>query len=264
MRKINQSAEDQISLAKITEAKLAISLVDLTNLDENAKEHQILYLIQRALKYKVACVCVYPKWIEIAKPLLERQHIKVATVVNFPSGNQNVDFVLAETKDALEKGADEIDVVFPYEAYIAGDTTKALNLISEVAKLCHNYPTKPLIKVILESGAFEQPELLAQACHDLINCNVDFLKTSTGKISQGANLHAVMIMLLTIKEASSQGKTMGLKISGGLKQFTQLHDYFLLTSEIVGEDFLNKNTFRIGASSLLDDLVQTISGLAHG
>lgn len=249
------------TLDEIDEAKLALSLIDLTNLDEGAQEYQILYLCERAIKYSVAGVCVYPQFVATVREILAPQKIKVATVANFPEGNHPLKDTLAIINSALEKGADEIDVVFPYQQYLIGDVIKACDYIRECKKVCGD----KTLKVILETGAFVDSDQILPASIDVIAAGADFLKTSTGKIAEGATLLAAIMMLLAIKEAQSKNsQAVGLKISGGIKQLPQVLSYFALVRKIISDDFLKPSTFRIGASSLLDELIPYASGVKHG
>ncbi|MGE3920487.1 MAG: deoxyribose-phosphate aldolase [Gammaproteobacteria bacterium] len=247
----------QASLEQIDAANQAMHLLDLTNLDENAEEHHILYLTGLAVKYHVAAVCVYPKYISIARSHIHEAKIKVATVANFPTGDLPEDTVAHEIESAINAGADEIDVVFPYKKYLAGDVQAALSLVKTAKNICGS---NILLKVILETGAFNGADDILHASRDVIASGADFIKTSTGKIPQGASLVAAIMMLSAIKEAHEQNRQVGLKISGGVRHLDQVLQYFALAREIISSEFIHKDTFRIGASSLLDELVKYASG----
>ncbi|WP_235603283.1 deoxyribose-phosphate aldolase, partial [Piscirickettsia litoralis] len=145
----------------------------------------------------VAAVCVYPQFVSLAKKLLKDKKIQVATVVNFPLGNESADKIFTEIKQALVEGADEIDLVIPYQEYLQqGYSDHALMLVRESKASCQN----KLLKVILETGELKSQELIFKAASDAIISGADFIKTSTGKTPVGATLEAVEVMLSAIKE----------------------------------------------------------------
>lgn len=231
-------------------AKKVLSLIDLTSLNNDDTPEIIDCLCKKAVNSfgHVAAVCVYPKFVAQAKKLLNNSPVKIATVTNFPTGGQPLEDVLAQTKTALMDGADEIDMVIPYQAYLAGEQQVVKNYITASKKVCG---TKAL-KVILETGALADSRVIAEVSRIAILAGADFLKTSTGKISIGATLEAAQVMLEAIKES---GKPVGFKASGGVKTVKQAADYLYLAEEIMGEKWVSSNTMRFGASSLLDDIL---------
>tara|TARA_R110000868_G_scaffold10639_4_gene51662 strand:- start:65955 stop:66668 length:714 start_codon:yes stop_codon:yes gene_type:complete len=229
-----------------------ISLIDLTSLNENDTDADIIALCEAAqtVKGPVAAVCVYPKFVTLAKQQLAGSGIQVATVTNFPSGTEPLEDTLALTKQCLADGADEIDVVIPYCNYLGGNTEAVVSLVQQSKQCCGNKK----LKVILETGALKDPELIKQVSLDVINAGADFIKTSTGKINTGATLDAAQAMIDAI---SASGKNVGIKISGGVKTFDHAVAYLQAAQKVLGEDWLNANHFRIGASSLLTNLLQS-------
>lgn len=217
-------------------------LVDLTCLDEQAIAADIQALVEKAQQDQVAAICVYPKhleWIPAISP------IQRATVVNFPSGDHIHDQVLTHIEQAIAKqNADEIDYVFAYSAYLAGQRSHALGWCQEAYQLCQEHGR--MFKVIIETGAMPTIDMIYKLSGDIIEKGCDILKTSTGKIPVGASLQAAFAMLTAIKDSQSQT---GIKISGGVKTLAQASAYVHLAEHML-EQTANKKWFRIGASQI--------------
>lgn len=228
--------------------KEAIALIDLTLLDEEASDLALLNLSEKANHHQVAALCVLPKHLQQIKL---SQGIQLATVLNFPEGNQRTQEVLA-TLDSLltHSKVDEIDYVFPHQTYLEGEKQFALSQCQQAYELCQQQDV--IFKVILETGALLSLELIYQLSQEVMHGGCDFLKTSTGKIAQGATLSAAFTMLKAI--ADNQANC-GLKISGGIKKKEQAWPYMVLAQQMGRRD-LHKSWFRIGASSLLDELIK--------
>jgi deoxyribose-phosphate aldolase len=234
-----------------------ISLMDLTslNLDDNADK--IRNLCEQGISSygAVAAVCIYPEFVEIASSALENTEVRVATVANFPYGNESVQDVLKTIRAAIENGADEIDVVIPYQSYLQGNRIETQDLVRACKEACQGV----CLKVILETGALEKPEIIAKASKDVLEAGADFLKTSTGKISIGASLEAAEVMLREINNHyQATGKMAGFKASGGVKTVEQAEAYIELATRIMGADYITADYFRFGASSLLDNVLKSI------
>lgn len=230
-------------------------LLDLTSLNDNDTEASIATFIQKALSSygHVAAVCVYPQFIRLVADQFAGSKVKAATVANFPEGSSSLETVLLEIGSALEDGAQEIDVVFPYERYLAGERQYAQTFVSECKAAC-GHDVK--LKVILETGALQDPAIIADAAYDAIAAGADFLKTSTGKMSEGATLEAAATLLLVIRHARSQiSRPIGFKASGGIRSVDQAAQYVELADNIMGHDWVTPETFRIGASKLVDELL---------
>lgn len=240
------------------EAALAVALMDLTSLNSNDDSAAINTLVN-SINPKLgtpAAVCVYSDFVAEAKIALatrELSHIKVATVINFPTGDAPLNTVINETLIAIERGADEIDLVIPYKALIAGDKSRVLKYVTESKKACGS---RALLKVIIESGELQTPDLIASATLLAIKGGADFVKTSTGKVAVNATLDATKTILNTIKES---GKLVGFKAAGGVKTVADASDYLTLASTIMGNDYLQANTFRFGASSLLTNVYAVLN-----
>ena len=229
-----------------------LSLLDLTSLNEDDTPAVIDALCSNATQSigKVAAVCVYPSFVAQSRARLpESSGINVATVVNFPTGNEPLADVLAQTQQALADGANEIDLVFPYQALQQGDAATGEAMCSQIATLVHQHSGS--LKVILETGALS-PEHIAQAAQIAIAAGADFLKTSTGKIAHGASLEASAILLDQIAQAK---QPVGLKISGGVRDIATAQAYIAQAAAQMGESWVQPENFRIGASSLLKELI---------
>ena len=229
-------------------AQALVSNLDLTSLSKNDNETSISDLCDRAITPcgRVAAICVYAKFIPLVQKLANG--IKIATVVNFPQGGTDIEAAVAETKKAIAFGADEIDAVFPYHAFLDGKIEVCRDFLTAITKTTS--PRK--LKIILESGAFPNTRTLQDACRLCLEYNINFLKTSTGKTEVSATVDAANAILEVIHETP---RNVGFKASGGIKTFEQARQYYILAQSIMGEDWPNPEHFRIGASSLLDDLI---------
>ncbi len=240
-----------------TSAAQAVALMDLTTLNDSDTTQTINHLIA-SIEPKLgipAAVCVYSQFVSDAKLALaerELQQVKVATVTNFPSGEQSLEQVLNETLFAIERGADEIDLVIPYKALIAGDERKVLEYVKASEEACGS---QAQLKVIIESGELSD-DLIAKATKLAIDGGADFVKTSTGKVAVNATLAATDIMLSTIK---ASGKKVGFKAAGGVRTVTDAAEYLALAESIMGEAYLQPELFRFGASGLLKDVYATLN-----
>jgi deoxyribose-phosphate aldolase len=238
-------------------ARAAISLLDLTDLADDHSAAGIDRLCQRAAEHQVAAVCVWPEHVSRCVELLADSGVGIATVVNFPQGNQQAGKVLEETLTALSDGATEIDVVMPYKMFRNGDVKPTAAMIEAVGDLV---APPGILKVILETSELPDSASVRSAVELAIGLGADFVKTSTGKAPGGANLDAVRVMLGAIADAD---RSVGIKPSGGVKTFDDAMAYLDLAAEVMGNDWAVPATFRFGASSLLDALlVQIETGAA--
>jgi deoxyribose-phosphate aldolase len=179
--------------------------------------------------------------------------IRIATVVNFPSGEMKMEDVLAETRDAVADGADDIDLVIPYRALAAGDDKAVTDMVSAVKGACGS----AILKTILETGELKDISLIRRASDLSIAAGADFIKTSTGKVAVNATLEAADIMLQAIRDSR---KKVGFKPAGGISTVADAALYLRLADTIMGEDWVMPSTFRFGASGLLDDVIAVLSG----
>ena len=242
----------------VADAKLALSLMDLTSLNDNDDEHSITALID-SIDPEVglpAAICVYPQFVGLVKAQLQQKGwstIKVATVTNFPSGAEPLAQVLAHTEQAIAAGADEIDLVLPYQQFIAGDPDTPWQYVHS-SKACCNGRAK--LKVIIESGVLGKSKTIEEATTLAIVAGADFVKTSTGKVATNATPEAASAMLKAIK---ASGKPVGFKASGGVKSVAQAQTYLQLAADIMGPQWLTPANFRFGASSLLQDITAVVN-----
>lgn len=240
-------------------ARRAIGLIDLTDLADDHSPAGIDDLCRRAREHGTAAVCVWPEYVARCAGLLAGSGVRVATVVNFPSGDEPVGTVVSTSETALADGADDIDLVLPYRAFLAGDADRAATVVDAVAALI-GAPT--LLKVILETGAFEDAASIASAARLAIDHGADFVKTSTGKIPAGASLPAARAMLGEIAAAAERGRSVGLKPSGGIRTYDDAVAYLELADQVMGAGWSTPATFRYGASGLLDALLAELDGAA--
>lgn len=240
-------------------AARALALLDLTDLSDDASEAGTLALCRKALAPPgaVAAICIWPRFVASARAVLAGAPLRIATVVNFPAGGTDIAAVTAETEAALAAGADEIDLVLPWRAFLAGDTQTARDMVAAVRQACG----ASTLKVILETG--EYPDLAAvKAASELaIAAGADFIKTSTGKTAHSASLPAVQVMLDVIKAA---GRPVGLKPSGGIRTLADSQAYLALADATMGPGWATAKTFRFGASGLHQVLVDAIEGRSAG
>ncbi|WHP48088.1 deoxyribose-phosphate aldolase [Mannheimia bovis] len=243
-------------------AEIALSLMDLTTLNDNDTDEKVIALCEQAKTDfgTPAAVCVYPRFIPIARKTLKAQgieQVKIATVTNFPHGNDDIDIAVAETKAAVAYGADEVDVVFPYKALIAGNEQIGFELVKQAKAICQE--KNVLLKVIIETGELKSEELIRKASEISIRAGADFIKTSTGKVAVNATLESARIMLETIRDLGV-AETVGFKAAGGVKTSEEAAEYLALARSILGSDWVNCSHFRFGASSLLGNLLATLKG----
>ncbi|MGB7287604.1 MAG: deoxyribose-phosphate aldolase [Salaquimonas sp.] len=237
-------------------AKKAIGLLDLTNLNDDCREADVIALCKRAQTPfgNTAAICIWKEFIPVAKKALEGTEIKIATVVNFPKGGTDTEAVLAEVSTAIENGTDEIDLVFPYEAFLAGDLDICIDQIARVRDACR---TPILLKVIIETGRLVDEGAIYSASRLAIDCGADFVKTSTGKVEVNATPEVAKIMLRAIKDS---GKGVGFKPAGGIKTVEDAAKYLDIAAGILGPEWASPNTMRFGASGVLDNLLAVLDG----
>lgn len=200
----------------------------------------------------VAAVCVYPNFVETAHKVLENSGIMVASVAGaFPSGQSPLPLRLKEAEYAIESGADEIDMVISRGAFLEGDYEAVAAEIEAFRKVCK----EKKLKVILETGELLSPVHIARASEIAMESGADFIKTSTGKIAVGATLEAAEIMLQNVKKFYlKSGKIVGFKAAGGISTPAQALEYMHLAKKIMGNDYINNQYFRIGASRITGTL----------
>lgn len=243
---------------------LAISMIDLTTLEGNDTRGKVQQLCHKAMHPndlysdipKVAAVCVYPSFVGIAKKALEGSGIRVASVATaFPSGQTALEVKLNDVKTAVDHGADEIDMVISRGAFLSGDYQYVFDEIAAIKKACGDAH----LKVILETGELETLDNVRKASEIAIYAGADFIKTSTGKVQPAATMQVTYVMLDAIKDYYLKtGKMIGMKPAGGISNAKLALQYLVMLNEVLGEKWMNKNYFRFGASSLLNDLLMQL------
>jgi deoxyribose-phosphate aldolase len=224
----------------------ALSVVDLTRLERPDEAEAIDALAAKAVTGagRVAAICVYPEWIErVLGP-----GVPVAAVANFPAGENDPDRAAREAGEAVEAGAAEIDVVVPWQAFLAGDTA-AIHLTLAMTRAAIGEGVG--LKAILETGSLGGAEQIRGAGEQALAAGADFLKTSTGKVGAGASLEATRMLLEVVRDAGHGA----VKASGGIRTAEQAAEYLALADEVMGAAWATPERFRIGASSLVDDLL---------
>lgn len=230
-------------------AQRALACLDLTLLDEDCSEADVDALIERAhtAHGPVAAICIWPRFVTRARRTLE-QGIRIATVVNFPGGDQALDAVLTEASAALAAGADEIDIVVPYRIQGGAAIEQAVTAIKSEAG-------SATVKAILETAALQTPARIREVAAAALAGGADFLKTSTGKGAGGATETAVEALLAIV---SSSDRDVGVKVSGGVRTFADAERYLALVDRHMGADWIDACHFRFGASGLLEALLAVL------
>ncbi|MBY7765199.1 deoxyribose-phosphate aldolase [Vibrio fluvialis] len=237
----------------------ALKLMDLTTLNDDDTDAKVIQLCHDAKSPvgNTAAICIYPRFIPIAKKTLREQgtpDVRIATVTNFPHGNDDVDIAVAETKAAVAYGADEVDVVFPYRALMAGNEQVGFDLVKQCKAACGD---TVLLKVIIETGELKEEALIKKASQICIEAGADFIKTSTGKVPVNATPEYARMMLEVIRDMRV-AKSVGFKPAGGVRTAEDAALYLAMADEILGDNWVDSRHYRFGASSLLTNLLNTL------
>ncbi|MFT4664533.1 MAG: deoxyribose-phosphate aldolase [Gammaproteobacteria bacterium] len=247
--------------SKVEGLKLALSMIDLTTLEGKDTPGKVSQLCHKALHLHdqipdlphVAAVCVYPALVGVAKKILVGTDIKVASVAtSFPSGQSDLKSKIADTQFALDEGADEVDMVISRNEFLVGNYQLVFDEIARIKEVCKDKH----LKVILETGELVTLDNVRKASDLAIQAGADFIKTSTGKVQPAATLPVTLVMLESIRDHFYQtGKVVGMKPAGGISTAKQALQYLVMVKETLGEEWLNPQRFRIGASSLANDIL---------
>lgn len=249
-----------------------IRLIDLTTLEGADTAGKVRSLVSKAVTPdatypdtpRVAAVCVYPDMVEHAVAALGNRQgdgvtgISVASVATaFPSGRSTLEIKIADTRYAVDKGANEIDMVIDRGAALSGNWTKVYTEIAAVREACNRADgTHAHLKVILETGELATYDLIKRMSWLAIIAGGDFIKTSTGKVQPAATLATTVLMLEVVRDwYRLTGERIGVKPAGGIRQSKDAIRYLVAVAETVGEDWLHPHLFRFGASSLLNDVL---------
>jgi deoxyribose-phosphate aldolase len=256
--------------AKAAAIDLAIRMVDLTTLEGADTPGKVRALSAKALRPDpadpscppVAAVCVYPAMVPVAAEVLAGSGVHLASVATaFPSGQAPLDVKLADTRDAVAGGADEIDMVISRGAFLAGDYRRVFDEIVAVKEACGDAH----LKVILETGELATYDNVRRASWLAMLAGADFIKTSTGKVPVAATLPVTLVMLEAVRDFRARtGRQVGVKPAGGIRTTKDAIKYLVMINETVGDDWLDPDWFRFGASSLLNDLLMQRTKLTTG
>ena len=256
--------------AKAYALDLAITMVDLTTLEGQDTAGKVRALCAKAMRPDpadptcpaTAAVCVYPDMVAVAKEVLGASGVKVAAVATaFPSGRAALDIKLADTQDAVEAGADEIDMVIDRGAFLSGHY---LEVFEEIAAV-RDASGPAHLKVILETGELQTYDNVRRAGWLAMMAGAHFIKTSTGKVQPAATLPVTLVMLEAVRDYRDQtGRMIGVKPAGGIRTAKDAIKYLVMVNEITGPDWLDADWFRFGASTLLNDLLMQRTKLTTG
>ena len=246
--------------SKLWAINAAISMVDLTTLEGADTAGKVRAMCSKALHPdptdmttpSVAAVCVYGDLVHVAREVVgDRLHV-AAVATAFPSGRASLDIKLADTKEAVAAGADEIDMVIDRGAFLTGNFSKVFEEIVAVKEACGTAH----LKVILETGELKTLDNVRKASWLAMKAGADFIKTSTGKVTPAATLPVTLVMLEAVRDYYMEtGTRIGVKAAGGIRTSKDAIKYLVLVKETVGEEWLNPDLFRFGASTLLNDLL---------
>jgi len=253
--------------SKLQALNYIVSMCDLTTLEGEDTEGKVLQMTAKAMRPdpadenvpSAAAVCVYPSLVSTAKEIIGSSNVKVASVSSyFPSGQVPLESKLLDTKYAIDEGADEIDIVINRKAFFEGDYRKVFDEIVSLKEACGDKH----LKTILEVGELRTYENIKKASLLALAAGSDFIKTSTGKISNGSSKEACLVMAKAVYEfKESTGFSAGIKVAGGIRNSKDAIRYLIIIKEELGEDWLDADYFRFGASSLLDDVLKQIRKL---
>lgn len=262
--------------AKAEAIDLAIRMVDLTTLEGADTPGKVRAMCAKAVRPdpgdqtvpKVAAVCVYPDLVAQAVGALGGSGVKVASVATaFPSGRSSLDVKVADTAFAVAAGADEIDMVIDRGAFLAGDYLKVFEEISAIKAACGRAGDEQdaHLKVILETGELSTYDNVRRASWLAMLAGADFIKTSTGKVQPAATPPVTLVMLEAVRDfLAATGRKVGVKPAGGIRTTKDAIKMLVLVNETVGEGWLSPDWFRLGASTLLNDLLMQRQKMATG
>jgi deoxyribose-phosphate aldolase len=238
-----------------------VSMVDLTTLEGADTPGKVRHLCAKAVCPapttpeipSCAAVCVYPSLIGVVREALEGTGVKAASVATaFPSGQASLEVKLRDTEEAVAAGAEEIDMVISREAFLAGDDTRVQEEIVRVKEACGDAH----LKVIIETAELGSYDHVRHASMLSMEAGADFIKTSTGKASSGATPGVTLVMLEAVRDYMERtGRPVGMKAAGGVSTSKAALHRLVLVKETLGDEWLTPERFRIGASSLLNDLL---------
>jgi len=268
---INRDVKNILTIPVPDRKKLLTSImgiIDLTTLEGSDTDQKVIDMCRKGMGIEklglglpnVAAVCVYPTLVKTARKALEGSRLKVAAVAGaFPAGQSPIHIKVEEVKYTVGEGADEIDMVISRGKFLEGEYNLVFDEIAAIKEACGDAH----LKVILETGELQIPTLIRRASDIAIAAGADFIKTSTGKIQPAATEVSMLVMLQAISDHYREtGKMVGIKPAGGISDTNKAINYWMLTSELLGNDWLHKDLFRIGASRLVDSVIGEVKNMA--
>ncbi len=250
--------------SKVNGLKLALNMIDLTTLEGKDTDGKVKQLCYKAIHLldvypdlpTVAAVCVYPSMVKVAKQALGNSGVKVASVATaFPSGQAPRDVKIRDTKYAVSQGADEVDMVISRGKFLQGEYNYVFDEIAAIKEACG----EARLKVILETGELVTYDKVRKASDIAMYAGADFIKTSTGKIQPAATMPVTLVMLEAIRDFYYEtGKRIAMKPAGGISKAKQALHYLVMVNEVLGEEWMNNEWFRFGASSLANDILMQL------
>lgn len=256
--------------AKLQGLKMILNMTDLTTLEGKDTEGKVKQMCYKAAHLHdvipglptVAAVCVYPTMVKTAKDALKGTGIKVASVSTaFPSGQSTREVKIADTRFAIENGADEIDMVISRGEFLKGNYAYVFDEIAAIKEACGS----ARLKVIFETGELSTLDNVRKASDIAMYAGADFIKTSTGKISPAATMPVTLVMLEAIRDYYYKtGRMVGMKPAGGISTSKAALHYLVMVKETLGGAWLSNEWFRFGASSLANDVLMQIAKEATG
>ena len=253
-------SEDPSTPSTTPSLHLAIRCLDLTSLEGNETKEQVVELCERAIRPdpedpsipSVAAVVLYPSMVSVAANELGGSGVRIASVAGFPAAEGPLEERLAEIRRAVADGADEVDIVLKRPLFLSGRVKEA----AEEIRLAREAAGSSTLKVILETGALQTAERIRDAATIAMKAGAQFIKSSTGKVRAGVTLDAALVMMEAARDFHREtGTAVGIKVSGGVRTSTQAISYVDLLESTLGPDWRTPELFRIGASSLLYELV---------
>jgi deoxyribose-phosphate aldolase len=261
LKKVNESIKEVPDKRRLMGI---LNLIDLTSLNTTDNKSSILKFTGKVNSFSgrftnipnVAAICVFPNFVPVVKEKLMARNVKIAAVAGgFPTSQTFRSIKVAECKMAVDAGAEEIDIVLPVGEFLSGNYSEIITELDLLKAACGT----SLLKVILETGALKTPENIWKASWLAMQAGADFIKTSTGKLEPAATPEAAWIMCTAIKEYFDKtGKRIGFKAAGGITEPNDALRYVAIVKDILGEEWLNKSLFRIGASRLANNVLSTI------
>ena len=261
LRSVNSDLDRKTILTSV------MGIIDLTTLEGSDTDQKVVDMCRKGMGIEelslglpnVAAVCVYPTLVGTARKALEGSRLRVAAVAGgFPAGQSPIHIKVEEVKYTVEEGADEIDMVISRGKFLEGEYNLVFDEIAAIKEVCGDAH----LKVILETGELQTPTLIRRASDIAIAAGADFIKTSTGKIQPAATEVSMLIMLQAISDHYREtGKMVGIKPAGGISDNDKAIHYYTLTSEVLGNDWLSKDLFRIGASRLVDAVIEEVKSM---